>query len=441
MWVRVLALVILACLLVALIFTYWPKSRSSSAIALAAEKSKPEIAAVLREIDDVVRALVERYPDDPKALAVVARAHYRLNMMKKAETYWHECLELDPDFCPAIHSIASLNQEIGNNTKAAKYFRKALDLNPESPMFSVELSRALMAKGRVREAIGVLEADVKRHPKALGTLAMLGQAHLEDRQYAKAKHYFERAIAVGPNYSGAYHGLVAACAHLGEDEKAKGYAEKLREIKAAEADAHRDRLGEHDDIRETKAVLGEIYSSAAEVYLARNEPRIGERYLLRAIENAPKFTAPHEILAWLYRRQGRKEEAARILQKLLAIAPEDTAAQLSRGKLCTELGWFGEAEAAYQKAIELAPEQAGGYAALAWLYVSHEKKPGKARELAEKSIEQSPLAKYYYLLGVACQINKDRDGAREAIAKAMSLDPSNPEYQRVWRILQEPGDA
>jgi tetratricopeptide (TPR) repeat protein len=437
---RLTALLTLAGLTGALIYSYWPERRPPTAIALEAENSKPEIAELLREVDRVICELTERFPDNPEALDVMARAHYRLGKTEAAEAYWQQCLELNNNFCPAIHSIGLTGLEVGDHKKAIKYFRRALELEPGSPTFSVELAQALLADGQTTEAIRVLQKDLRLHPKAPATLAMLGQAYLQDRQYANAKKYCERAIVVAPTYSNAYNGLVAACANLGEEEQAKQYAETLKEIKAEEADMHRERLKDHDDAVKTEGMLGEIYTAAANVYLAQNEPAMAEKCLLKSIQHTPEFVAPHEILVWLYQQQGRKREAVEMLQTLLSVAPDDVASQLGCAELCAELGRFNEAEKAYQAAIDLAPEQAGGYAALAWLYIDQVQKLPEAKRLATKVVEMEPLAKHYYLLGVACQINRDQAGARKAIARATELEPQNPEYRKVLQIIGKPED-
>jgi tetratricopeptide (TPR) repeat protein len=204
---------------------------------------------------------------------------------------------------------------------------------------------------------------------------------------------------------------------------------------------HRERLKEHDDLAKIQGMLGEIYTAAANVYLAQNEPAMAEKCLLRSIEFAPEFVAPHEILTWLYQRQDRRAEAVDTLQKLLAVAPNDVASQLGCAELCAELGRFEDAEKAYQAAIDLAPQQAGGYAAMAWLYIDHVKKLPEAKRLATKAVRLEPVAKHYYLLGVACQINDDRAGARTAIARALALEPQNTEFRKVQQIIGKPEDG
>ncbi len=100
-----------------------------------------------------------------------------------------------------------------------------------------------------------------------------------------------------------------------------------------------------------------------------------------------------------------------------------------------DLDLFDEAESAYQRVIELTPQQASPYVALARLYLDHVRKLPEAKKLAEEAVQRQPSAQHYYLLGATCQANGDKAGARKAVAQAAALDPQNPEYQRVLRML------
>lgn len=435
-WVRVLALLLLASLSVAVYFAYRKEPRSPTAIARAAEEADPELAKPLREIDRIAVELVDQYPESPQALEVLARAHYRLTEYKAAEAYWQECLKLDPEFTPAAHAIGLVNLETGNNEKAAKYFRRALDLDPTFPSFAVELSQALLANGEMDEAVEILRQDVQRHPRSVATLAMLGQALVQARQFKEAKQYLLKTIEIDPTFSGAYNNLVAVCANLDQDEEAKRYAAQLKKLKEGEEQSHRDMLSKHKEVKKTEGILAEVCTSAANVHLTHNRPEPAEALLKKAIETSSDFAPAHEILAWLYQKQGREQETRGVLRRLIKITPDDVAKLLSAAKLCEQAKMFPEAERAYRRSIELAPKQPQPRAALAWLYIKQETNPKRIHDLAEQVVSLEPSGEYYYLLGVACQINGDRKGAREAVEQARALDPSNPEYRRVERILE-----
>jgi len=426
---------VLACLVVALVVLNWPRPRPKTAIAEAAEHATPEIAALLLEINEVACDLVEQYPNDASAVDVLARLHYRFNRTEEALTYWNQALELDPDYGPANHAIGLLYFERGDHAQAVPYFRKALAIEPQSPTFAVELAQALIAHGQTDEGIAILHKDLVLHPTSVAALAMLGHAHLQKRQFAEAKKYFEQVIALAPEYTNAYHGLTTACANLGEDELAKEYAAQLKKCKERDDEVHRQILKTHDDVRNAKSTLSEIYTAAANVELSHDNSETAEAYLLKAIEMAPNSMAPREILIWLYQIQNRKEDQARALRALVKIVPDRVPALIGCAELCAEIGWIDDAVAAYRRAIELAPGQAGGYLALARLYLQNAQDLPEAKSLAQRAVELEPSAHHYYWLAAACQSNGDKSGALAAIRHAVELEPRNTEYQRALSMI------
>ncbi len=326
----------------------------------------------------------EQFPESPEAWDVMAQLHHRMRLSDDAVMYWKRSLELSPNFFPACRAIGLAHLEDGKHAQSVEYFRRARELMPTSPTISVELSQALIAEGNADEAAKILREDIVLHPRSMASLAMLGHVCIQLREYAEAKDCFLLAIELGPDYTNAYDGLVKACVNLGEEELAKKYAEMLKIKKAEDAEDHRKAIKEYDDFEDVQLIVGEIYTAAAHVYLYHGDPQTAERYLLKAMELAPKTTAPCEVLAWLYQRQGRDKEAVEILEKILKIAPESLSAQMSCGDLWAQMIYYGRAEAAYRKAIDLTPNQAGGYAALANLFVQTRRKLPEARESGPK---------------------------------------------------------
>lgn len=437
LWVRTLALCVLVSLSAVTVIVYWPQPRPETAIAVAANKAKPEIAPLLREINDVALDVIEAYPESPEALDVMARLDYRFGESQEAVNYWTRAIELNTQFCPAYHSMGLLYLEIGEHAKAAEYFRKALELEPGSPAFSVELAQALLASGQAAEGIEILKTNLNSNPKAVATLAMLGHGYLQVRDYAAAKQYFLQVLELAPEYTNAYDGLTRACANLKEDELAKQYAEKLKQLKERDSETHRSSLKAFDDVENVKSVMSEIYTAAANVHLHHDMPQPAEAYLKRALELTPTCIPAAEVLTWLYQIQGRKADSVRALQALLKAAPDRAAVHVTCADLCAELDMDEDAEASYRKAMELTPLKAGGYLNLARFLIQKRRKPEEAKTLAQKAVEMEPNGQAYYWLAAACQLNNDKPGALAAIERAAQLEPSNPEFQKVYQMVRQ----
>jgi len=112
---------------------------------------------------------------------------------------------------------------------------------------------------------------------------------------------------------------------------------------------------------------------------------------------------------------------------LLKTDPISSNAHLVKGLILQETGSHREAEASYQRALELNQSNYQANRKLAELYL--ETNLTKALEFIDSAIQQSPQdAKLYLAKSRVLVKQKDWDGALAALDQASSLDPLNPEY-------------
>ena len=57
--------------------------------------------------------------------------------------------------------------------------------------------------------------------------------------------------------------------------------------------------------------------------------------------------------------------------------------------------------------------------------------------LAEKAVSLAPTAGNYIVLSRACDTNGDRKAALAALRNAMTLDPTNKEYRRIYDVISK----
>lgn len=117
-----------------------------------------------------------------------------------------------------------------------------------------------------------------------------------------------------------------------------------------------------------------------------------------------------------------------VAQKITAAYPDAARAQVDLGGTYQGGNQADKARAAYQKAIELDPKWAGGYAALGASYVFSEPKDfKKAEENALKVVELTPKSSNAQIaLGDCYRAQNDLEKARTAYAKAIELNPDLP---------------
>ena len=406
-------------------------------IAEGAPDAPPEVAALLQQAGQVAGRLVETFPNSPDTMHAMAFAHLQFGKLREAVAYWEKCVELDPGFAPAYHSLGSVAQDGGEMAKAAEYFREAAKLDPNSSRHYARLGETLLNAGELDEAARVLRKDLEARPRSIPCLILIGQVYVRLKQYEKAREHLEKAVEMAPDYTSAYYGLGTACAKLGDREKAKEYLDRFKVLKARDEQAHRDELKKNRDVAGMRTAVAEVCSTAGKVYLSHGDAATAEQHLRGAIDCDPDLAEPRQVLAWLYQKQGRSDEALREAAALEEKAAESPAVCMSLGELYSQFRMFEKAEQAYRKLVDISPLQPGGYMALAGLYLQANRKIPEARALLRKAVELDPAAPHYSMLALACQRAGDRAGALAAIEEAVQRDPENPEYRRLRELLEK----
>lgn len=94
-------------------------------------------------------------------------------------------------------------------------------IDPENPIIAYNLGIVFTFLKREDEAFAQFQRCVDMNPHYVQAWYNMGQICLvKHRDYAKARHCFERATALRPDYIGAHHQRGVACEMLGDKEKA-----------------------------------------------------------------------------------------------------------------------------------------------------------------------------------------------------------------------------
>ncbi len=406
------------------------------AVREAAAKASPESGALILESGGWVDRLLQQFPDDGPALDAAALLYEGLGRSKDAVRCWQRSIELAPALAATAHAaIAAVSYEEGHREVAAEHYRAAMQRDRESTVYPVRLAESLIDQGKLDEAVEVLEGLLRTQPRMMTASVLLGQAYLGLKQYEKARQHLETGVKLGPEFTNGYFSLATACARLGDQEKSREYLARFKELKAADEQRHRQALRTSTDSGQVRNLGTRTSQAVGKAYLAHGDYEMGETCLRRACELGPADMEPRSILAWLYERQERTDEALAMLAELCEKAPDDLGAQMNAASAYARLGRFDEAERAYRRTIGLIPLQAGGYAALAGLFLQAQRNLDEAGTLAEKAVALEPTAENQFLLCLIRRTRGDLAGAVAAIEAAIALAPQNSGYQQVRREL------
>jgi tetratricopeptide (TPR) repeat protein len=395
-----------------------------------------EIAALKKEELELAERITRDFPDNANALILMGNVLERHGEAARALEFFEKALKLDPDRPSVYESIGWFYLHKAQYEEAIAYWRKALEVDPKSPGVHNDIARALMGLGRQTEAIEELEKDVEVSPRADMSYFLLGQMYSQRQEYEKARKNYEQAIAIQPKYTSAYYGLFTLCSRMKDKAKAQEYMATFRKLKAEDMQVLKDRNVASDDLVKMRKGAAETFMRAGQMCGAKGNGQRAEKLLTRAATLDPNNTECLNRLAYLYLTTNRVPRALQTYKKIGGITPEDPLCHLNIGVLSARLKQFTDAEQAFRKVIELAPQSSNGYRELAQLYLMTGRNLPYAVDLAEKAAALEPIAVNYFVLSWACDVNGDSKNALKAIERAIQLEPGNTRYKNVYEHIK-----
>ena len=364
----------------------------------------PEEAAALKKEElAVVRQLARDFPNSLEPVVLMGSVLFRHGQTDDALTLWQEVLQRDPNRPDVYEDLGWFEMQKGHYEQAITHWQKVLAINPRTPNIYSGIARALMGLNRHDEAIEALQKEIEISPTSSLSHFLLGQEYLQQKQYEQAKAAYEKAIAVQPDMTNAYYGLFTVCARLGQRDQAKQHMATFKKLKAGEMKDLKDRNDAFNDLIDMRKDAAQTFLKAAQAY---------------------------QIV-------GKLPRAEQLLKRATQLHPQDGTYHLHYGALAMQMGNLPAAEQAFRKVIELAPQSARGYSGLAHLYLQANRNLPEARQLAEEAVKREPSAFNFYVLSWARDRNGDRAGARDAIKRALQLEPDNPRFRRIAEVMEQ----
>jgi tetratricopeptide (TPR) repeat protein len=290
-----------------------------------------------------------------------------------------------------------------------------------------------MRLGRYAEAVEALQQAVRFGPDSSEYGSTLGEAYLKLKDYEKARQAGEAAVKVRPVFFKAYWILASAYAGLGQEAKALECRQRFGELDTQ----HRERQWRTAANDAEMAVSNTTFTHTGigRVYRRLGRPEKARELWHRAAVLRPRDLPSRLELAGLDMELGQYPEVLALSEEITRIDPHSPFGPLFAGHAYAALRRADEAEAAYRKAMDLAPALPDGYAGLARLRLKTGRDLAEAKLLASTAVQLAPLPQNLAVLGEACGRNGDLQGARAAYERALKLAPGNPEIRKAYEEL------
>lgn len=370
-----------------------------------------------RELYGIVEPLLARFPHSPHAHLLMASVHRRFAEKEEATRELRQCLAIDPLFVDAHYTLGLLALHAGDYPGAEVHLRDAYQIAPAAADVSLQLAQAQMYQGKSREATKTLGAYLRLETTNAEAWCQLGQAYQELGDFVNAKRCHLTAIDIAPGTVEAHYGVAKALRELNEEDEAREFFERFRQMRQSDtASVRSDKTAWTDEGRRQTAIVKTL-SEAGSIYARHGNLVEAEGCWARALALNPNHI--------------------QCLESLCRLAPNDADRWLRLGRLYTQGGMPEKAEEPLRRVIELAPQLADGYAALAEVCVRLDKAPEEAFRLAQTAVKLRATAFNFYVLAAASERAGDWAEAESALTRAIQLEPTNRQYREAHARLQE----
>jgi tetratricopeptide (TPR) repeat protein len=324
--------------------------------------------------EGLFRRTLELKPGDPAATSGLAGLALSQHRFRKALSLAREAQRLAPGSARPYGAVGDALIELGRYDEAFSAFDRMSELRPNLASYArVAYGRELLGRPRAAiEAMSLaLDVSAGRPEPAAWTLVELGKLRFGMGERAKARAYFQAALAAFPGYVYGLDWLARVEAASNRFDRAVRLSRRavdgvpLPQFVATLADIERAR-GNMAGAREQYALMGTIQrllrangvNSDLELALFRVDHGIRLRQTVElawtARADRPSIYAD-DVLAWALARNGRCGEALRYSKRSLRLGTKDASFYFHRGMIERCLGRKAVAADWFSRALETNP--------------------------------------------------------------------------------------
>jgi len=391
-------------------------------------------------------------------------AHYHLGIalekmgnLQRAETEWRDAARLRPDLEEAQRALAALAMRKGDMSALEQAATQIITLQPTSPdgyalRVISYINRKLFAEAEndVRRAIDVA-------PQSGVGYVQLGNLRFVQKQYNAAEKAYEDALARDTNSSDALRGLMNTFLIQNQIDRAIAVANEQiarspnnaafhellgtalfhnkKDLKGAEI-ALRKSAELSRDNTDALIKLGEVQAASGQAHQAIATYQ-------QAIKDHPREATFYTLIGELYERRQNWKEAQDAYQKALEIKPNDPLASNNLANVMLQTGGNVDVALSLAQTARLGmPDSPEVADTLGWIYYqkgAYQSAIGllnEALKLAEKTKAPDNPDTHYHL-GLAYKKIDQPDLARQHLERVLKIAPNYSDAAEVRKQLAQ----
>jgi tetratricopeptide (TPR) repeat protein len=251
----------------------------------------------------------------------------------KAKVLFDLAVQADPENASYWVGLAQASVALKEDAQAFQILKKALAIDAENPQALAILAPLLQAHGYTEEAVSTYEQLLTVQPALIDVYITLAQLYQGAQQSAEALETLERATVIQPENPLLFF------------------------LKGALLQATKgNQSPEAQQAYETALALGgnqpELHEAMATFYTNQQEYTKAIQHWVAVLALQPEAIEPLQALATLLQQLGRTSQSIAVLNKLLALNPNDARTQLSLAHAFSVQGFVEEALVHYNQALD-----------------------------------------------------------------------------------------
>ncbi len=327
----------------------------------------------------------------------------------KAEIHLSQVVTADPFNKEAQILLARCEFLNKKPAIAEDILKKALKNMPKDTQLRLELVRLYLLKKEYGNAISTLDEGLSKSPKNVLFLKTKGEIEIFRGNYKKAKSDFEKIINIVPESAIGYVELAKLYASKKDYDKALYY---LKE-------AYKKKDGRN------------VFSIIIDIYLRNKDIESAIKFCKTEIDKNPRFSLPYYFLGRLYLFKKDFEKAKTFFKKAISLSPNWQDPYKGLAVVYINEGKIDKAIGELENSFRRRPSISIGMA-LVTLY-KHKRDFNKAEQIYKTLLKIHPnntiiLNNLAYFYAQYFSDSGKLKEARELIAKALSINPNNPDF-------------
>ncbi len=374
-----------------------------------------------------------------------ANAAFRKGDLAAAETAFRQALSADPKSHAAHSAMAVLYQIRKDPAQAGEEIRIAAELAPMRSMARLKYAKFKADSGATAEARALLEEMTRQVPDYFPAWDALAQIAFSEAKYDESLKWLENISSRDPANFGAR--LLEAQIWLakGDVKKSIDGLERLNQtypnvpvVKYHMARAH---LQNKNAVQASAALSQAIAANPnyVEAILLLSELQLREgnappvvAAMQQLLRRQPDLKPAQLLLGEAYRFLGRMEEAASVIQAQIKASPQSSQPYLLMGMLMRQQNKSGEARKAFDKALELEPDNLLVFAQIVDLDLEDKNFAGALERVRVQMKKMPTSAGAQFLEARVYAAQGQWDQAEAALLKTLDLDST---FSRAYDLL------